>query len=80
MAKIKMIIELDEEDYEQLQKDSYHSFDKHVAYIAMKNGKLLDEVMWKIKYHIILARNKDKNAGEYPYNRCIDIIKEEIKK
>ncbi len=22
------------------------------------------------------ARDKDKNAGEYPYNRCINIIKE----
>ena len=21
------------------------------------------------------ARDKDKNAGEYPYNRCIEIIK-----
>lgn len=77
MAKRKMIIEIDEQDYEELQRDSYHSFDKYMAYIAMKNGKLLDDVMWEIKNRIASARDKDKIA-EYPYNRCIRIVEEVV--
>lgn len=41
MAKRQMIIEIDEQDYERLQRDSYHSFDKYMAYLAVKDGKLL---------------------------------------
>ena len=39
------------------------------------DGTPLDEIITQIEQ----ARDKDKNCGEYPYNRCIDIIKEEIK-
>lgn len=38
---------------------------------AIKNGTPLDEIITQIEQ----ARDKDKNAGEYPYNRCIEIIK-----
>ena len=38
MANIELIIRMSEEDYNVLQSASYYSFDKYVAYLAMKNG------------------------------------------
>ena len=38
---------------------------------AIKNGTPLDEIITQIEQ----ARDKDKNCGEYPYNKCIEIIK-----
>ena len=35
----------------------------------------IDKVLSVIS-HIEEVRDKDKNAGEYPYNRCIEIVKE----
>ena len=40
--------------------------------IAIKTLESKDEVINRIEQ----VRDMDKNAGEYPYNRCIEIIRE----
>lgn len=38
----------------------------------MTDEEKINEIIKRIEQ----VRDNDKNAGEYPYNRCIDIIKE----
>lgn len=43
--------------------------------VLMVEGAI-DHMKDKIISRIEQTRDKDKNAGEYPYNRCIEIVKE----
>ncbi len=35
---MEIVIKIDDKEYEKIKHDSYYSFDKYVAYIAIKNG------------------------------------------
>lgn len=66
---MKLFIEIDNDYYEILK----HDVDKGMDYlpcVLIANGTPLDRIIADIE----AARDKDKLC-EYPYNRCIDILR-----
>lgn len=64
---MKLVIDIHEKDYKSI---------RHVPYgvvYAVMNGIPLDSIISDIE----AARDKDKLC-EYPYNRCINIIKKAV--
>lgn len=43
--------------------------------VASFSNDICEEIVRKIED----VRDKDKNVGDYPYNKCIDIVKEVMK-
>lgn len=69
---MQIVIEIDDKTYERikyLEPKADTLLDSLM--MAIQNGTPLDEIITQIEQ----ARDKDKNCGEYPYNRCIEIIK-----
>ena len=69
-----------EEAKKELEKalDNNTIYDVEESYkyiIAMHMAIKALEQQQNIITQIEQARDKDKNCGEYPYNRCIEIIK-----
>lgn len=75
---MKLIIDIDDELYKQITNDSrvYVIDDINSIFVenAVYNGTPLDSIISQIEQ----ARNKDKIA-EYPYNRCIEILRRAMK-
>lgn len=72
---MKLVIEISERLKDIADKEDEKSF-SDFAYVVMdsiKNGTPLDSIIADIE----AARDKDKIA-EYPYNRCINIIKKAV--
>ena len=63
-------------------KKEFSEYRDTLSVYAKKRKKALDmaikalEQQQNIITQIEQARDKDKNAGEYPYNRCIRIVEE----
>ena len=69
---MQIVIEINDKTYERikyLEPKADTLLDSLM--MAIQNGTPLDEIITQIEQ----ARDKDKNCGEYPYNRCIEIIK-----
>lgn len=91
---MKLVIDIPEEIYEFVQNTSFvedestlfkqtNAERRKTLYLfdiidAIRNGTPLPEHHGRIINKIEQARDKDKLC-KYPYYRCIDIIKEEIK-
>ena len=60
-----------------MNKDSY-VIQPHpvIEELHFPKNNLKADICKEIVKRIEEVRDKDKNAGEYPYNRCIDIVKE----
>lgn len=73
---MKLVIEMPEEDYRRLKEDKYNEHpdsaltDLEILVNAFHNGTPLDNIISQIEQ----ARDKDKLC-EYPYNRCIEILR-----
>lgn len=66
---MKLIIDIPDEYYTAIK--SIDDIESTADMLIVKSGKPLDEIISKIEQ----ARDKDQIA-EYPYNRCIKIIRE----
>ena len=69
---MQIVIEINDKTYERikyLEPKADTLLDSLM--MAIQNGTPLDGIITQIEQ----ARDKDKNCGEYPYNRCIEIIK-----
>lgn len=71
---MRLLIDIDDELYKQITNDShvYVIDDINSIFVenAVYNGTPLDNIISQIEQ----ARDKDKIA-EYPYNRCIEILR-----
>lgn len=78
---MRLVIDIPEAIYNHTQEYEVGGFNQEndiKLFMAIKNGTPLPEHQGRIINKIEQARNKDKLC-KYPYYRCIDIIKEEIK-
>lgn len=70
---MKLIIEIEKEYFEMMKHGVEYGND-FKPYKLIANGTPLDNIISQIEQ----ARDKDKIA-EYPYNRCIEILRRAMK-